>query len=305
VSFNDGAANFSSPNAGSNVSIAVTGITASGADAGDYIFNTTASTSATINPYVLGLTGTRIYNGTPDAEANLFGNDGVLTGINGDTLTLSGNGTLTTKNVGSQLPFATGGLSGLTLMGNGSALASNYTLSGGTDWVTITPLSIIVTATGTNRLYNGQDGDAVTLGATGVLPGDSLSFADASANFANPDVGNNKIVTVTGITANGVDAGDYLIMDPVTTTTADITSVGFTGSGVQGSLIAQLQAGLQPMTIATPYGSSDMDAVGVFTGNQQLRHRPVERNRIRSDFDSGLSLQYQNGGVRLPSDASP
>ena len=94
-------------------------------------------------------------------------------------------------------------------------------------------------------------------------------------------------------------------MDPVTTTTANITSAGFDGSGVQGSWIAQLQAGLEPAAIATPYGSSDSDTVGVYTGNHQLRHRPVERNRARSDFRTGMSLQFQNGGVRLPSDASP
>ena len=48
-----------------------------------------------------------------------------------------------------------------------------------------------------------------------------------------------------------------------------------------------------------------MDTVGVYTGNQQLRHRPIERNRARVDFHSGLALQLQNGGVRLPSDALP
>jgi trimeric autotransporter adhesin len=302
VNFGDGAANFSSPNAGSNVSIAVTGITASGADAGDYIFNTTATTSATITPYVLNLTGTRVYDGTTGANASLFGNNGVLTGINGETVTLSGSGVLTSKNVGTQLAFAN---IGSLALGNGSGLAGNYTLVGGTDWVSITPLPIVVTATGTNRLYNGQDGDTVSLGSNGVLPGDVLSFTDTSANFGTPYVGNGKTVTVTGITASGTDAGDYLITDPTTTTTADITSAGFSGSGVQGSWIAQLQAGLQSMPIATPYGSADMDVVGVYTGNQQLRHQPIERNRARVDFHSGLALQMENDGVRLPADALP
>jgi hypothetical protein len=74
---------------------------------------------------------------------------------------------------------------------------------------------------------------------------------------------------------------------------------------VQGSWIAQLQGGLHPSPIATPYGLADMDTVGVYSGNQQLRHRPIERNRARVDFHSGLALQLQNGGVRLPSDALP
>ena len=389
VNFGDGAANFSTPNAGSNVSIAVTGINASGADAGDYAFNTTAATSATINPYVLSLTSTRVYDGTTGADASLFGNNGVIsTGVNGETVDVSGSGVLTSKNVGSQRAFAN---LGSLVLGNGTGLATNYTLAGGTDWVSITPatltvigttttnrvydgttidalngatlsgvfgndnvalgndstglfgnknvgngkavttamtisggdagnyillqpigltanvtpLSITVTATGTNRMYNGQVGDVVALSTNGVLPGDQLSLADASATFADPYVGNGKMVTVSGITASGADAGNYVIADPVTTTTANITSAGFAGTGVQGSWVAQLQGGLPPFGIATPYGSTNEDAVGVFTGNQQMKHKPVERNRARSDFRSGLSLQFQNGGVRLPSDASP
>jgi hypothetical protein len=391
LNVSDGAANFSSPNAGNQVSIAVTGITGSGADAGNYVFNTTASTSATINPYVLNLTGTRVYNGTTGADASLFGNNGVLSGINGQTVTLTGTGTLSTKNVGSELPFASNGLTGFALSGNGSSLASNYTLAGGTDWVTITPailtvvgttttnrvyngtttdtlngatlsgvfggdsvvlgndtigqfnnknvgnskpvstdmtvsgadagnyiliqptglvanitpLPITVTATGTNRIYNGQDGDKVVLSTNGILAGDQVGLTDGSANFASPYVGNDKPVTVTGIATTGADAGNYLILDPTTVTEANITNIGFVGSGVQGSWIAQLEYGMQPRSIATPYGSADMDTVSEFIGNQKLKHRPIERNRIRSDFHSGMSLQSENGGVQLPTDASP
>ncbi|RDS83494.1 hypothetical protein DWU98_03880, partial [Dyella monticola] len=388
VVFGDGAANFSTANVGSAISISVTGITAAGADAGNYTFNTTATTSATINPYVLNLTGTRVYDATTGADANLFGSNGVLTGINGQTIDLGGSGVLVSKNVGTERVFAN---LGTLALNNGTGLASNYTLTGGTDWLTITPatlavigtiatnrvydgttidtlngaslsgvlggdnvvlgndttgvfgnknvgdnkavstamtisggdagnyilmqptglaadvtpLPIVVTATGTNRIYNGNVSDVVKLDTTGVLQGDQVALAYGSANFANPYVGNTKVVTVSGITATGVGAANYLIVDPITTTTADITSVGFNGSGVQGSWIASLQGSLQPMAIATPYGSSDTDAVGVFTGNQKLKHRPIERNRTRSDFRSGLSLQLQNGGVRLPSDASP
>jgi trimeric autotransporter adhesin len=251
---------------------------------------------------VLNLTGTRVYDGSTGADSSLFGNDGVLTGVNGETVMLSGSGVLTSKDVGTQLAFAN---TGSLVLGDGSGLASNYTLAGGTDWVSITPLPIAVIATGTSRKYNGQAGDVVSLLSDGVLPGDAVSFTYGAANFADPYVGNGKTVTVSGIAANGADAADYLITDPITTTAADITSAGFEGSGVQGSWLAQLDGGLQAMPIATPYGSTDMDTVGVYTGNQQLRHRPIERNRARTDFRSGLALSLQNGGVRLPTDASP
>jgi filamentous hemagglutinin family protein len=388
VNFHDGAANFSTPNAGSNVSIAVTGITASGADAGDYAFNGNTATSATINPYVLNLTSTRVYDGTTGAAANLFGNSGVLTGVNGETVDLAGTGVLTSKNVGSQRAFAK---LGSLVLGNGTGLASNYTLAGGSDWVSITPatltvvgttttnrvydgtrvdalngstlsgvfgnddvvlgndstglfvdknvgngkavatamtisgsdvgnyilmqptglfanitpMPIVVTATGTNRMYNGKTDDVISLSTNGVLAGDQVALVNTSAQFADPYVGNDKTVTVSGVAAVGADAANYLIVDPTTTATANITSAGFNGSGVQGSWIAQLQAGLEPEAIATPYGSSDSDTVGVYTGNHQLKHRPIERNRAHSDFHPGLSLHFQNGGVRLPADASP
>jgi hypothetical protein len=329
-----------------------------------------------------------VYDGTTGAAASLFGNNGVLTGVNGETVDLAGTGVLTSKNVGSQRAFAK---LGSLVLGNGTGLASNYTLAGGSDWVSITPatltvvgttttnrvydgtrvdalngstlsgvfgnddvvlgndstglfgdknvgngkavatamtisgsdvgnyilmqptglfanvtpMPIVVTATGTNRMYNGKTDDVISLTTNGVLAGDQVALVNTSAQFADPYVGNGKTVTVSGIAAVGADAANYLIVDPTTTTTANITSAGFNGSGVQGSWIAQLQAGLEPAAIATPYGSSDSDTVGVYTGNHQLKHRPIERNRAHSDFHPGLSLQFQNGGVRLPADASP
>ena len=560
LSFTDTSANFSSPNAGSNVPITVNGITALGPDAGNYTFNTTAATSATINPAVLNLTSTRVYDATADADASLFGTNGVLTGVGGQTLTLTGTGMLDTKNVGVQQPFSASGLSGFTLTGNGSALSSNYTFAGGDDWVTITPATLYVTGTtadsrvyngttdatlsgsmlngvfagdnvalgndtagtfdnknvgtnksvtadmtvsgtdasnyilvqptgltanitplgilvdatgankvydgntldtvglsstgvipgdqisfsntsadfsdknvgngkivtvdgiadsgadagnyvllntsttttanitplmisfnatgtnkvfngndnditsltpfgilpgdqvsftdssslfgdpnvgngktvtiygisasgadagnyifdttttttanitplpidisalGTNRTYNGTDNDAVSLSSTGVLPGFPVNFTDSSALFGSPYVGNDKLVTVSGIAATGPYAEDYVITDPVTTTDADVTGLGSLGTGVQGSWLAQIDGALDPTTLATPYGVADTGAVGVFTGNQKKRHRPVERNVIRSDFRSGLPINVINGGVKLPADASP
>ena len=74
---------------------------------------------------------------------------------------------------------------------------------------------------------------------------------------------------------------------------------------MQGSWLASLDGGLDPQAIATPYGVADMSAVGVFTGNQKKRHRPIERNVIRSDFHSGLPISVIDGGVKLPNDASP
>ena len=82
---------------------------------------------------------------TASAAANLFGTAGVLTGVGSETLTLSGTGTLSSKNVNVAQSFAS--LSGFTLTGNGSTLASNYTLTGGTDFLDITPAILTVSGT--------------------------------------------------------------------------------------------------------------------------------------------------------------
>ena len=391
VNFNAGSANYVDPNAGNGIAINVAGITAGGTDAGNYSFVNTATTSGNITPVVLDLTGTRTYDGTTTAAASLFGNNGVLTGVNGETLTLSGSGMVVDKNVGSQKSFASGGLNGFTLSGNGSALATNYTFAGGTDWLTITPamLTVIgtqttnrvydgttidalsgsmlsglfgnddvtlgntatgqfdtknvgnnkgvttamtigggdvgnyilvqptgltanvtprpitVSATGKDKFFDGNTTDTVTLSTDGVIAGDQLTVTDKAANFSDDKVGNGKTVTVTGIQGNGADAGNYVIVDPTTTTTADIMGAQASAFGVDNGSLAQLESVLGPSAIATPYGVADQDVVGSFTGNQKKLHRPIERNRARTDFTSGLALKVVDGGVQMPVNALP
>lgn len=70
--------------------------------------------------------------------------------------------------------------------------------------------------------------------------------------------------------------------------------------------LAALQAPMAHNEIDTPYGTARANATGAFTGNQKQEvDHPLERNRTRSDFRSGLPLQVVDGGVRLPADKSP
>jgi trimeric autotransporter adhesin len=299
VSFGAQSAVFATPNAGNGIPIAVAGISASGADAGNYTFNTAARTSASITPFVLDLTGSRVYDASTAAAGTLFGTNGVLQGVNGETLTLSGNGTLATKNVGSQVGFTATGLAGYTLSGNGAALAGNYTLLGGVDWVSITPATLTVIGTQTsNRPYDGTVTDALSGDQLhGVLGSDSVTLGnDDVGYFNNPAVGFNKPVH-TAMTIDGADAGNYTLVQP-TGLTADIIAPVMP---VPPGELAAVQAPLGDAGIETPYGTAAATAQGHYTGNQMQEDVPNQRNVTRSDFRPGLALTVLNGGVRLPS----
>jgi filamentous hemagglutinin family protein len=383
LTFSDTSANFSDKNVGNGKTVTVSGITAGGSDPGNYSINTTATTSANITPAILNLTGARVYDGKTDAAASLFGTNGVLTGVNGETLTLGGSGVLTSKNVNPSQTFAS--LSGFTLSGNGGAAASNYTLVGGTDSVNITPAPlavlgtqaankvydgnttatlsgatlagvipgdsvelgnntagtfntkdvgtgktvvsamtlggadagnyslaqpaglaanitpkpITVAATGKNKVYDGSTADRVILQGSGIISGDTVTLSSGGANFSTPTVGNDKPITVSGITLSGADAGNYTLANNFTTTSADITPA----SGIQDTAVAVDYLELAPTAIATPYGVAPSYSPGQLTGNEKRKHSSVERNSKRADFISGLPLRIVGTGVRGPAEA--
>jgi hypothetical protein len=384
VDFDYGTATFADANAATGKTVSVSGITKTGTDAGNYTINATATTTADITPFVLNLSGTRVYDSTAGADASLFGDNGVLDGVNGERLTLSGVGTLTDKNVAEQKPFAS--TAGFTLAGNGTTLASNYTLVGGSDWVTITPATlavtgtkatdrtydgsrvdalsgavlagllgnddvtlgnaasglfadanagtgkavttsmtidgedsgnyvlqqpmglvadiaprpVTVTATGTDKMFDGNTTATVTLAGEGVVSGDEVGFSHEAANFSDSNVDDDKAVTVTGIRLTGADAANYVLVDPVVTTTASITGAQLSAFGVDNGVLAYLQSPIRPASVATPYGLAIQHGEGSFTGNRKLLHRPIERHRTRRDFISGMALKVVDGGVRMP-----
>ena len=198
ITFADTSATFADANVANGKAVSVVGITASGADAGNYILdNTTASTSANVIPKILNLTGTRVYDADTMPARALFGSSGTLTGVLGQTLTLSGTGTLTSKNVNPQQSFPN--LSGFSLGdGTGGGLASNYTLAGGMDWVNITPAPLtVINTVVTPKTYDGTKAAQLT-GATlnGVLGSDIVSLGnDTSGTFSDKNVGTGKSVT--------------------------------------------------------------------------------------------------------------
>ena len=74
-----------------------------------------------------------------------------------------------------------------------------------------------ITATGSNKTYDGSNAATVALTGNGVLPGDQLSFTDGSATFASPNAGNGIAIAVSGINGSGADLGNYTFNNTATT----------------------------------------------------------------------------------------
>src|SRR5204863_284713 len=70
-------ASFNNKNAGTSKPVSVSGISISGADAGNYTFNATASTSADVTPRALTISATganKVYDGSATATVSLSDN---------------------------------------------------------------------------------------------------------------------------------------------------------------------------------------------------------------------------------------
>jgi uncharacterized C2H2 Zn-finger protein len=212
-------ADFDTKNIGTGKTVTVTGITLSGADATNYaLASTTASTTASITAKTLTITALandKVYDGNTIASITLSSDKATA-----DAITISNTGaTFNNKNVGTGKTVTVTGIS------IGGADAGNYTIAASTLTTTaaITVRTLNVTATASNKIYDGVTDAALTF-ASDKIVADALTITYATANFDNKNVGTGKMVSVAGITINGIDAGNYTIASPNATTTASITS---------------------------------------------------------------------------------
>jgi hypothetical protein len=120
-----GSASFLDKNVGAAKTVNASSIALTGTDAGNYTFNSTATTSADITPATLSLSGVSAANKVYDATTSATLSGGTLSGVFGsDVVGVSGTGVFADKNVGTG---KTVNLSSFTLTGTD---AGNYVLSG-------------------------------------------------------------------------------------------------------------------------------------------------------------------------------
>ena len=176
---------------------------------------------------IISMTGTRTYDGTVDVSAGLF----TLTGMySGESLGLTGTGTVASKNVGTYDV----NLSGLTLTDGINGLASNYTFTNGSQKATITQANLTLNAVTGSKTYDGNTSSSGVVGHVGLFGSDTLV---ASQVYSSQNVvGTNGLIidsgySVTDTTTGNASAGNY-----------NITSNGATGNITAKALTATATA---------------------------------------------------------------
>jgi len=180
---------------------------------------------------VSGITASnKFYDGTTTATLN-FTNAKLATVLASDTVTLTttaAKGTFADKTVG---VGKTVSISGLALAG---VSAGNYAITAPTTTASITSRSLVITAKGANKIYDGTANATVTL-ADNRVAGDVFTNGYAAAAFASKYVGTAIPINVNGLVIGGTDAGNYSLSNLNTTASANITPAPLTVSGILAS----------------------------------------------------------------------
>ena len=270
----DSSANFADKNVGDGKTVTVAGISISGTDAGDYVLaSTSASTTADITPRTLTVTATaqdKVYDGNTTATVTLTDNR-----VAGDVFTdADSTADFADKNVGNGKTVS---ITGISITGTD---ANNYVLAStsATTTADITPLTLTVTATAQDKVYDGTNNAAVTL-TDNRVEGDVFTDADTSASFADKNVGNGKTVTVAGLSITGTDAGNYVLASTSATTTADITprtlTVTATGTRTRSMTAPPPPRSRSPTTASQATSFTDTDTAANFADKNVANGKTV------------------------------
>jgi filamentous hemagglutinin family protein len=200
-----------------------------GADLGNYAITDQASTTASITPKALTVSGItaadKVYNGGLGASVSGGSFSGLLTN---DVVTLSSSGSFADKHVGTTKTVALSNV-------YGGADLGNYTISDQTSTTaSITPKALSVSGiTANDKVYDGGLGASVSGGSfSGLLTNDIVTIS-SSGSFADKNVGATKVVTLNNV-FGGADLGNYSITDQASTT-ASITPKALTVSGISAA----------------------------------------------------------------------
>jgi hypothetical protein len=230
VTYVGGTATFSDKNIGTGKLVTATGLSLSGADAGNYSVNTTATTTANITSINLTITGAVANNKPYDANTTATVN---FTGASLVGVAPTGTENVTINSTGYSATFADkliGNAKPVTVVGVvlGGTDAGNYTLSQPSGLTAnITGVVLVASITASNKVYDATTAASFTCALTGVKAGDVVTCTGGTATFSDKNIGTGKTVTATGLTITGADAGNYTV-NSTATTTANISTLAIT-----------------------------------------------------------------------------
>jgi hypothetical protein len=286
---------FSDKNVGIGKDVMVGGISLSGTDAGNYSANPSAITTATISAASLVVTATgvnREYDATTNASVTLADNR-----IVGDTFDVSHvSAEFTDKNVGNNKAIA---INGISLVGSD---ARNYvTRATGASNANITAAALVLTASGEDKIQDGNVLATVTLQFT-PLATDVLNLDFQSASFDSPLVGTNKLISIAGINSTGLDANNYRVATDVTASasiTADFEEI----VSVANATVREDIVVTQSQTSATTLGPQ-IEVLDTAQGTAELDTSANGATSSGSDTSGGTISEQGSDGGQAPAVAS-
>ncbi|HEX3235655.1 MAG TPA: YDG domain-containing protein [Gemmatimonadales bacterium] len=222
VSLSGGSSSFANKHVGVGKTVAGTGFSLAGTDAGNYeLASSTLTASADITARTLAVTATghdKVYDATTAATVTLQDDR-----VAGDVFSVTyGSATFVNKQVGNGKPVSVIGIA----IGSG-ADAGDYQLGNTTTAAAadITPASLAPHITASDKVYDGTSAATIaTRSLTGILASDVVTLTGGAASFGDKNVGTGKNVTGTGFTLASADAGNYVLDPTSATTSADITT---------------------------------------------------------------------------------
>ncbi len=297
------AANFSDKNVANGKTINVSGISVAGADAGNYTFNTAASSTASITPKTLSVSGItasdKVYDGSTAATVNTAAAS--YTGlIAGDVLNVKASGTFADKNVGTA--------KSVTLASSYSgADVGNYRITdqAGSS-ASISPATLTYSATPASFLA-GQTPSGLSGSVNGFVSGDTLANSSSGSLAWTSPVTTTSPPAQYAINGAGLSAVNYVFTQDVGNASALSLKPGTPPAPVLNattqlaSNVFSPQAGTRPdalnlsPTITVTQGSSgDTSSSSSGSGTGTVVNVAMTIGRM------GPALQIVNGGMRLP-----
>ncbi len=135
----------------------------------------------------------------------------------------------------------------------------NYTVHYDSAMLSILPASMIVSITAENKVYDGTRTATVAL-SDNRLSGSELDITFGTALFDDKHVGENKEVTVLGLSLAGSDAGNY-VANTDATTTANITTDSINVTAVTDSKVYDGGASSDETPVVDPLADGDVVSV--------------------------------------------